>query len=397
MRRLVGILAPITVILVAWVLAVKAESFSDVTQSLITVIPYVIASLAIFMSIWFQNSNSFYLVCFVLVMYIYINISQKHLPALTEAVTMFSVLLPINTIWLSFSKERGIFSPYGRKKALIIIAQLLWVFVNIRIKSKAPLNQGTDQVYIGIKVPALILYILAVGILLSCYIFKYRYMDLIYVTVLISSIIAFYLSNRLVLASVYISAIFVIMVIAMFDVSYSLAFYDTLTGVLSRRALEQELLKLGGRKYTIAMVDLDHFKKINDCYGHDIGDEVLKMVASILSKTLNKAKIFRYGGEEFVVLFTGKGYNEVLEQMELIRRTIEKRPFIIRSDNRPVQKPDEPAKYPYSKGKGKINVTVSIGLAQKTDSLKTSYDVIKKADEALYKSKKCGRNCITSI
>jgi len=222
-------------------------------------------------------------------------------------------------------------------------------------------------------------------------------MDLIFVAVLITSIIAFYLSNRIVLVSIFISAIFVIMVIAMFDVSYSLAFYDTLTGVLSRRALEHELLKLGGRKYTIAMVDLDHFKKINDCYGHDIGDEVLKMVASILKKTLCKAKIFRYGGEEFVVLFAGKGYNDVMEQLELVRRTIEKRPFIIRSDNRPVKKPDEPAKYSKSKGKGKINITVSIGLAQKTDSLKTSYDVIKKADEALYKSKNCGRNCITSI
>jgi len=181
----------------------------------------------------------------------------------------------------------------------------------------------------------------------------------------------------------------------MFDVSYSLAFYDTLTGVLSRRALEQELLKLGGRKYTIAMVELDYFKKINDSYGHDIGDEVLKMVASILSKTLSKAKVFRYGGEEFVVLFAGKGYNDVISQLELVRRTIEKRPFIIRSDNRPAEKPDEPAKYSKSKGKGKINITVSIGLAQKTDLLKTSYDVIKKADEALYKSKECGRNRIT--
>ncbi|NLX63675.1 MAG: GGDEF domain-containing protein [Clostridiaceae bacterium] len=396
MRKVVGILAPITVILAAWVLAAKAESFSDVTQTLITVIPYVIALLAVFMSIWYQNSNSFYLVCFILVSYIFISVSQKHLPMLVEAVTMLSILFPVNTIWLSFSKERGILSTYGRNKALIIAAQLIWVFINIRIKSNVPLDQGIEQVYIGIKVPALILYILAVGILLSCYILRNRYMDLIYVAVLISSIIAFYLSNRIVLASIFISAIFVIMVIAMFDVSYSLAFYDTLTGVLSRRALEQELLKLGDRKYIIAMVDLDYFKKINDSYGHDIGDEVLKMVASVLNKTLQKAKVFRYGGEEFVVLFVGRGYNEVMKQLELVRRTIEKRPFIIRSDNRPVKKPDEPAKYSKSKGKGKINITVSIGLAQKTDSLKTSYDVIKKADEALYKSKQSGRNCITS-
>ena len=124
------------------------------------------------------------------------------------------------------------------------------------------------------------------------------------------------------------------------------------------------------------MVDLDHFKKINDTYGHDIGDEVLKMVASILNKTLSKAKVFRYGGEEFVVLFTGKGYNEVMNQLERARRAIERRPFIVRSDNRPKEKPEKITNH--SKGKGKINITVSIGLAQKTDILKTGYEVIKK-------------------
>ena len=395
MRKVVGVLAPITVILVAWALAVKAESYSDATQSLIKVIPIVIALLAIFMSIWYQNSNSFYLVCFILISYIYISISQEHLPMLVEAVTMLSILFPVNVVWLSFSKERGIISTYGRNKAIILLAQLLWVFINIRIKSNVPAGPGISGIYIGIKAPAIVLYIMAVGILLSCYILKNQYMDLIYVAVLISSVISFYLSNRLLLVAIFTSAIFVIMVIAMFDVSYSLAFYDTLTGVLSRRALEQELLKLGNRKYYIAMVDLDFFKKINDCYGHDIGDEVLKMVAYILNKTLSKAKVFRYGGEEFVVLFTGKGYNEVMNQLERARRAIERRPFIVRSDNRPKEKPEKITNH--SKGKGKINITVSIGLAQKTDILKTGYEVIKKADEALYKSKNSGRNCITSV
>lgn len=395
MRKVMGVLAPITVILVAWALAVKAESSSEATQSLIKVIPYVIALLVIFMSVWYQNSNSFYLVCFILISYIFISISQEHLPMLVEAVTMLSILFPLNIVWLSFSKERGIFSNYGRNKAIIVSAQLIWVFINIKIKSSVPAIQGMSQVYIGIKAPAVVLYILAVGLLLSCYILKNRYMDLIYVAVLITSIISFYFSNRILLVSIFTSAIFVIMVIAMFDVSYSLAFYDTLTGVLSRRALEQELLKLGNRKYAIAMVDLDFFKKVNDSYGHDIGDEVLKMVASLLNKTLAKAKVFRYGGEEFVVLFIGKSYNEIMPQLERTRRAIERRPFIVRSDNRPTEKPDKISKY--AKGKGKINITVSIGLAQRTDLIKTGYDVIKKADEALYKSKNGGRNCITSI
>ncbi len=395
MRKVVGVLAPIVVILVAWALAVKVEFSSEATQSLIKVIPYVIALLAIFMSVWYQNSNSFYLVCFVLISFIFISISQGHMPMLVEAVTMLSILFPLNIIWLSFSKERGIFSNYGINKAIIVSAQLLWVFINIKIKSSTPVTQGISKFYIGIKVPAVVIYILVVGLMLSCYLLKNRYMDLIYVSVLITSIISFYFSNRILLVAIFTSAIFVIVVIAMFDVSYSLAFYDPLTGVLSRRALEQELLKLGNRKYAIAMVDLDFFKKVNDSYGHDIGDEVLKMVASILNRTLSKAKVFRYGGEEFIVIFTGKSYNDTTTQLERTRRTIERRPFIVRSDNRPIEKSDKATKY--SKGKGKINITVSIGLAQKTDLLKTGYDVIKKADEALYNSKNGGRNCITSI
>ena len=74
MRKVMGVLAPIMVIMVAWALAVKAESSIDAIQSLIKVIPYVIALLAIFMSVWYQNSNSFYLVCFILVSYIFISI-----------------------------------------------------------------------------------------------------------------------------------------------------------------------------------------------------------------------------------------------------------------------------------------------------------------------------------
>ena len=179
---------------------------------------------------------------------------------LVEAVTMLSIIFPLNIIWLSFSKERGIFSNYGINKAIIVSAQLLWVFINIKIKSSAPVTQGISQVYIGIKVPAVVIYILVVGLMLSCYLLKNRYMDLIYVAVLITSIISFYFSNRILLVAIFTSAIFVIMVIAMFDV-YTLWLSMIHLPEYFRRALEQELLKFGNRKYAIAMVDLDHFKK----------------------------------------------------------------------------------------------------------------------------------------
>ncbi len=396
MRRFMTVLAPLIVLLIAWALASKSELSGDAVQSLIKVVPYVIALLAIFMSVWYQNSNSFYLVCFILVSYIFISFSQKSIPMLTEVVTMVSIFLPINALWLGFSKERGIFSSYGRNKAMIIFGELIWIFINMMGKSSIPITEGMANSFTGIKVPAVVLYIISVGLLLSCYILKNVNMNIIYVAILITSVLSLYFANRILITSIFISAIFIIVVIALFDVSYSLAFYDTLTGVLSRRALEQELLKLGNKKYAIAMVDLDHFKHVNDTYGHDVGDEVLKMVASLLDKNSGHGKVFRYGGEEFVVLFTKTNYNEVMPLLERMRRAIERRPFVLRSDNRPSEKPEKSA-VKTSKGKGILNITVSIGLAQKTDLLKTCFDVIRKADEALYKSKNCGRNCVTKI
>lgn len=395
MRKITTVLAPFIVLLFAWVLAARAELSGDAVQSMIKVLPYIIALLALFMSIWYQNSNSLYLICFILVSYIFLSVSVMKPPMLLEVVTMVSILLPINAVWLGFSKERGIFSTYGRNKAIIVLGQIIWIFINMMGKSGIPVSASLEQAYIGLKAPSIALYVLAICVLLASYILKNQYLNLVFVAVLLTSIISLYFAHKQVLSAVFISAIFVIFVLAILDISYSLAFYDVLTGVLSRRALEQELLKLRN-KYAIAMVDLDHFKHINDKFGHDVGDEVLKMVASLLRRTSGHAKVFRYGGEEFVLLFSGQGYNEIMPQLERMRKAIERRPFIVRAEDRPKQKPDN-VKSVTVKERETINVTVSIGVAQKNDLLKTCNDVIRKADEALYKSKNGGRNCVTKI
>jgi diguanylate cyclase (GGDEF)-like protein len=246
---------------------------------------------------------------------------------------------------------------------------------------------------VGVKAPAVVLYVLSIVVVLSSYILKKQYMNLIYILVLIMSFISLHFANRPALVSIFTSSAFCIIVIALLDLSYSLVFYDALTGVLSRRALEQEFLRLGSN-YAMAMVDLDHFKKINDNFGHDIGDEVLKMVASVMTKNAGNGKVFRYGGEEFVVLFAGHPYNDAIFQLEKIRKAIERRPFTIRAEDRPKERPEK-IRSGASKGRGSINITVSVGVAQKNDTLRTCQDVIKKADEALYKSKSSGRNIVT--
>ncbi len=392
MRRIMTAMAPFIVLFIGWALAIKVELANEAVQSLVRILPYLFVIFALFMSLWYQNSNSFYLVCFILASYIFTSVTATKPAMLLKAVTMISIFLPINAVWLGFSKERGIFSTYGRNKAIIILVELIWMFMSVIGKANAQAVELNEAV-MTISIPAFILFVLAIGILLASFLLKKQSMDLTFVAILLTGLIALHFAHRPLVMAIFITAIFVIDVIAMFDVSYSLAFRDTLTGVLSRRALEQELLKLGS-KYCIAIADLDHFKHINDNFGHDVGDEVLKMVASVLQNYSGRAKVFRYGGEEFVILFAGMSINEVVPQLERMRKAIERRPFVLRAEDRPKEKPEK-IKAGSSKGRGVIHVTMSFGVAQKTELLKTSQDVIRKADEALYKSKNGGRNCVT--
>jgi len=107
------------------------------------------------------------------------------------------------------------------------------------------------------------------------------------------------------LPALFSGAALLIMQLAVIQESHNMAFRDDLTGLPSRRALNEQLPGLGSR-YAIAMVDVDHFKRFNDTYGHDVGDQVLKVVAARLMGVTGGGRPFRYGGEEFTVLFPGQ-------------------------------------------------------------------------------------------
>src|SRR5207302_1408861 len=87
---------------------------------------------------------------------------------------------------------------------------------------------------------------------------------------------------------------------ALVEASYHMAYQDSLTGLPARRALNEALLRLGGH-YSVAMIDVDHFKRINDRHGHDVGDQVLRIIAAKLAQVPGGGKAYRYGGEEFAV------------------------------------------------------------------------------------------------
>lgn len=103
--------------------------------------------------------------------------------------------------------------------------------------------------------------------------------------------------------------------------AYQMAFRDELTGLPGRRALNERMQRLG-RNYVIAMTDVDHFKKFNDTHGHDVGDQVLRLVASRLSKVTGGGRAYRYGGEEFALVFAGKTAAECVPHVEAVREVI---------------------------------------------------------------------------
>jgi diguanylate cyclase (GGDEF)-like protein len=183
--------------------------------------------------------------------------------------------------------------------------------------------------------------------------------------------------------------------------SYSLAYQDELTRLPSRRAFNDALLRLK-HPFAIAAVDIDHFKSVNDTYGHDTGDQVLRLVGSRLERVSGGGEAFRVGGEEFTVLFPNRSAQEVTDHLELLRLDIENSSFRLRSGDerrklsRAADRRAPGAKRTASRHPSNaqsLSVTVSIGIAE-SQPKKTVEDVIQVADKALYRAKQGGRNRI---
>lgn len=175
--------------------------------------------------------------------------------------------------------------------------------------------------------------------------------------------------------------------------SHAMAYRDELTGLLSRRALNERLNSLG-RRYSIAMLDVDHFKRFNDTHGHDVGDEVLKLVASRVGLVGNGGTAYRYGGEEFCIVFPRKTTEDCAEALDDVRKGIAGYKMSIRDRNRrPIKAKDGSVKRGATRVNSKhVSVTVSAGVATRGDDDSTPEDVLLAADTKLYRAKKAGRN-----
>jgi len=171
-------------------------------------------------------------------------------------------------------------------------------------------------------------------------------------------------------------------------------YLDPLTAVSNRQAMDERLHTLNG-EFALAMVDIDHFKKFNDTYGHAEGDNVLRMVAQHLAENLGD-RVYRYGGEEFCVVFEKATTETAKEMMEKTRAAMEKRKFTLRGQRKTGYSAAKLLSR-RSEGRGKkVHITFSVGVASSSKIHRTPEEVIKRADHALYEAKEKGRNRVIS-
>ncbi|WKE67097.1 GGDEF domain-containing protein [Gallaecimonas kandeliae] len=212
--------------------------------------------------------------------------------------------------------------------------------------------------------------------------------------VMLANLLPLYFLDWPFVSSLFASAALTIALVTGIKTSHDLAYRDALTGLNGRRKLFERLAGLS-RHYSLAMLDIDHFKSFNDSYGHDVGDDVLAMVAAKIAQVGGGGEVFRYGGEEFTLIFPGRSRDSAVQYLEEVRELIANTPFIIRDKAKRKQGSAE-QRGRGAKGRKQVQITVSIGVAEKQKGQGQPEVLIKAADQALYQAKKKGRNCVVA-
>ncbi|MDH3973772.1 MAG: GGDEF domain-containing protein [Deltaproteobacteria bacterium] len=367
-------------------------------------LPYAIYLTGIIVSLRFNLTRiAFVMAVFIAAYWCYdsfLSHGVKTFQARTLLISI-SLLLPLNMALFSLARERGVMTLHGGLRGMFIIIQFLLV-IWVIVAGRKDVYQFLSKDYLSLalldKIPlyqSLVL-VIVISLLIAAiaYYLNRSPLESAFMGAILSSALAALFSHHPNAYVLFISVAGLILIAGVMQNTHFMAYRDELTGLLARRALNERTLMLG-REYTVAMLDVDHFKKFNDTYGHDVGDQVLKMVASILQKVGGGGKSYRYGGEEFTILFPGKGVDEAMPHLEALRENIAAYRMKIRGKDRPQKTEIGKQKRGVKGSAAYVSVTISIGAAQKGKAMKKPEEVVKSADQALYRAKKGGRNRVS--
>jgi diguanylate cyclase (GGDEF)-like protein len=409
---------PIAVLAVAAIATSISHRFSSSLGLFGVFGPYTVLIIGTAIALWFNRGRAFIVLTSLLFAFIAYRISIDFGEdgfAVRAVLTAAAIFVPANILLVLVLPERGIVHFRNYRWLLLGLVEVL-VTAWIATAGHTPLS-GTAwhaalDHWLLRATPTPLLGRLIIVAAFAVAVFKAWTQRLPLDVGMAGAIVAFFIAcewpTTAAVYGVFVFAAGAMLLLAVLQESHRMAFRDELTGLPSRRALQERLVALGPT-YTIAMVDVDHFKKFNDTHGHDVGDQVLKMVGARLAEVEGGGKAFRYGGEEFAVLFPDRQMEEALPALETLRQNIENYKMSVRTeqqrrnearrdrDRRTMTKsafalahPDAP---PLRSNRAEsLSVTVSIGAAQRTELLETPEAIIRLADEALYRAKGAGRN-----
>ncbi|GDY25978.1 GGDEF domain-containing protein [Agarivorans sp. Toyoura001] len=377
------------------------SALSSNTRDIIYWMPYGLAAITAMLALQFNRRQ---LITVVMVnsfsYWIISNYLQQPLdvPEAKTAFTLICLFIPLNLVLNQFIRENGSKTRRAWLSYGFILIQVAAISLSINYFSTDLLGI-IDEWFPPRPLDGLVISLHALGLATLCLVLAFiRFLNqptslsIGLFFSFVASVFPLAFLDREAISSVFFAASMLIMLYSGFSASHELAYRDELTGLLGRRMLFEKLAGMS-KNYSLAMVDIDHFKKFNDTYGHDVGDDVLAMVASKLDQIEGGGQVFRYGGEEFTVLFKGKKLDHALAFLDDIREIISETPFAIR-DKTNRDKGDKAARDEEAKPKNTVQITVSIGVAEKASHHANAEEVIKEADNALYKAKNKGRNIV---
>ena len=355
-------------------------------------VPFLLTILVISLTIHFNRSAVFFYTLLVIIANLALSLKWVNTGL---SYTLLAALLPLQLLILTLLPERGIISlrAIPAYVSLLLTASFA-IFVVMTSPVWATQFLLTDwlpaRYFDWTQLPQTVLAISVVAflhMLVLCFLRPSPHMSagLGVLVMLVAQMHAGDTSSSL---NIFSTAALLMCLYAVTQESWRMAYLDELTGLPARRALREKFQQMSGL-YSVAMLDVDHFKKFNDTYGHDTGDAVLQMIAGKMNNVNGGGLPYRYGGEEFSIVFRNKSAKDAKLHLEALRESIANSPFVIDRGSR--RKSDKSAKI---KNNAPVKVTVSVGVADSNADVSSPWDVLKLSDKALYKAKGRGRNCV---